>query len=71
MNNSNEKTSLKAAAIPCVGGNALIIVPFMGEKYYKLFSPLQKETESPVEKSTSSPFSITIRSTTVRATWLK
>ncbi len=43
MNNSNEKTSRNTEAIPCVGGNALIIVPFMGEKYYKLFTPLQKE----------------------------
>ncbi len=44
MNNQENKTSPKNECIPCVGGNALIIVPFMGEKYYKLFSPLQKET---------------------------
>lgn len=45
MNNSpNEKSPQNLVPIPCVGGNALIIVPFMGEKYYGMFSELQKET---------------------------
>lgn len=41
---TSEEVKLFKEKLEAFGSNALFIVPFMGETYYKMFSSLQKET---------------------------